>query len=410
MIGQNLYRIKDGRFEQLGQSWLKHGFTALTGSVCCTCTGGGGSYLSPSCSDPYTAGRNATQSNLGPKWPVNANSGFYPYPFTSSSATYGYTAPPSAPATIGRRLQVATADVAPASNPGAIYYCDTHYVTQDDALAGNGLNNLSARKINNASAPGSLSFIGATIRQKAAIQVWKDNEDPSVVLQAVDYPETNYPNPTPGATLTATVTARFWVAAKVTNLGGGVTRYSYSVMNVNSDRSGGSLTVPVGCGVDVSNLYFNDVDYHSGEVWDNTDWGVTQTAGGIEWKSPKVYSADPYTNALRWSTTYTFSFDTTATATTTGTLTLGLFKPAINAGAPDSLSVPNMPIPAAGCRAEQDGVAGITPSDIAAFVNAWFTGISGGTLQGDFDCSGVVEPSDIAQYISEWFSALGGGC
>ncbi|MCA9323108.1 MAG: hypothetical protein KDB53_20375, partial [Planctomycetes bacterium] len=37
VIAQNLYRIKNDRFEMIGLSHLKHGFTALTGSVCDTC-------------------------------------------------------------------------------------------------------------------------------------------------------------------------------------------------------------------------------------------------------------------------------------------------------------------------------------------------------------------------------------
>ena len=41
VIGQNVYRAENGRFEQVGMSWLKHGFTALQQNLCCSCNSSG---------------------------------------------------------------------------------------------------------------------------------------------------------------------------------------------------------------------------------------------------------------------------------------------------------------------------------------------------------------------------------
>ena len=65
VIPQNLYRMSGGtsnsdRFEQVGQSSVKHAFTALTGDTCgFGCDGVGGTHLGSGCSDPYGAGLNA---------------------------------------------------------------------------------------------------------------------------------------------------------------------------------------------------------------------------------------------------------------------------------------------------------------------------------------------------------------
>ncbi|MGA1490154.1 MAG: hypothetical protein ACO4B3_14275, partial [Planctomycetota bacterium] len=73
VIAQNMYRLRDGRFEQVGMSWLKHGFSALFDDICgCNCVNPFDSQiLGVGCSDPYSSGLNGNQTGLGPRSEVN---------------------------------------------------------------------------------------------------------------------------------------------------------------------------------------------------------------------------------------------------------------------------------------------------------------------------------------------------
>src|SRR5262245_3768934 len=187
VIAQNVYRLKDGRLEQIGMSWLKHGFCALAQTLCSPCTSDpfGCDALGIGCSDPYDASLNGQQSNLGPRSQVNASTGVFPYPFSA----------PPAPPTVGRRMQVAVNDLDPALNPDALYFGEGQYVTADDAAAGNDDNNSSYRRVtvgSFSSGSWTLSTTGPTVQQKAAIFAWKDNglglgvPDPDVNYVSVD--------------------------------------------------------------------------------------------------------------------------------------------------------------------------------------------------------------------------------
>ena len=296
VISQNMFRLKDGKFEQIGQSWLKHGFCALqlTGCGACAAQGGCLTFLKPGCRDPYSAGLNGSQGGLGPKFEVNAATGVFPWPYTASGAGGN---------TIYKRLQVTTTDLA---NAGALYFIEGHYVALDDSAAGNQNNNASYRRVN-ISGSHNLSFVGSTQQQKAGIVAWQDN-DAAVVLTHIDVPDDG----------------RFTLGHKVSDNGDGTWTYEYALYNMNSDRSGQAFRVPVPASVTLTNIGFHDVDYHSGEPYVGTDWTVTTGGGEIVWASETV-GVNVNANALRWGTLYNFRFDADA-APTTADVVIDLFK------------------------------------------------------------------------------------
>ncbi len=311
VIGQDLWRLHDGRFTQIGNSWLKHGFCALQDAgLCPGCNPVFGclSFLTPGCADPYSAGLNGSQGGLGPRSEVNATTGFFPYPFGG---------PPNSNAVIGRRVQVQVDDITATSFPGALYFVSGHYVAADDAAFGNQANNASYRRVNVAQTGNrNLSFVGGTQQMQPPIQAWQDNQ-PTVTLVDLQ---------APGDGL-------FILGYDVIDNGNGTWRYEYALYNMYSDRSARSFFVPVPNGASVSDIGFRDNPWHSGDERSTVDWSVNHTQVGITWQT-ETFAQNVDANACRWGQLFNFWFTCDAAPFDT-TATLELFKP----GTPNQLDV-----------------------------------------------------------------------
>lgn len=334
VIPQNLYRMSGGsandeRFEQIGQSSVKHAFTALTNNICnLGCNGVGGTRLGSGCSDPYSSGLNAGPS-LGSRAWINPFNGVYPRGDSATSpnnhAGHTHTGP-------SHRILTEIGDLNTALNPGATYYAEAQYITPHEYLwcqsnpgQCNMYNNVSYRKYNviGTVSPFSFTAAAATVRTKAAVAAWTG-------ATSVDI------NPAPGIDGVGTV------AYKVTNPSPGVWHYEYAVYNQNLDRAIQSFDVPVGNGVTLSNIGFHAPPQHPGWAFDgtagntgfsNTSWTQTQSGSALTWSS-ETFAQNQNANAIRWGTMYNFRFDSNRPPQT-ATATVGFFK----TGAPITVQV-----------------------------------------------------------------------
>lgn len=331
VIAQNIYRLKNGRLEQIGASWVKHGFYAFDFDLCSTCNGQYGTVLGVGCSDPYDFRLNGQQGSLGPRSEINAATGGFIY----NPAAWP---PYSGTDVLARRIRIANDEIDPAQNPGALYFAEGLYITPDDAQAGNSWNNASYRRMrfSPADPPQPEGFVSTflspeltpldeTHRTRPAIWAWHDVgggvdssgqpiADPNVRIQPIDIPGDG----------------RIFIAHKVTDNGNGTWRYEYAVMNLTSDRSGASLVIPIPTGTSITAPGFRDVPPHSGEPYDSTDWNYAKSATTVSWTCPQTYAQSVNANALRWGTMYNFWFNSAA-APGEGSAKIDLFKPGAGA-------------------------------------------------------------------------------
>ena len=126
-IPQNLYRMSSGtdnteRFEQLGQSWGKHAFTAASSNTCgFGCNGVGGEHLGSGCSDAYGASLNGSQGGIGSRAWVNPFTGSFPGSTANNHSGHSHDA-------TSHRILVETSDLIPAQNQGALYFAEAEYI------------------------------------------------------------------------------------------------------------------------------------------------------------------------------------------------------------------------------------------------------------------------------------------
>lgn len=333
VIPQNLYRMSadTSRFEQIGQSNVKHAFTALQQNICgFGCQSTASTTLGSGCSDPYSASLNAGNNNaLGSRAWINPFTGAYP---RGDSATPPNTHTGHTHTGPSHRIIVEMADLNTTLNPGATYYAEAQYVTPHEyawCIAHPGECNMS----NNASyrqytVSGTTSFTFNTVagqgtqRMKPAILAWTGATVKEFQPDAND--------------------GIGYVGYKVTNPSPGVWHYEYAVYNQNLDRAIQSFGLALGAGTSISNIGFHAPPQHPGWTADGTvgnagyssaAWTPTQTSTSIAWAS-ETFAQNQNANAIRWGTLYNYRFDSDRPPALT-TATLGFFK----TGAPMNFQV-----------------------------------------------------------------------
>lgn len=354
VVPQNLYRMSGGvsndeRFEQIGQSWMKHTFEALEDSVCGTCNTGGcqtGTHLCPGCSDPYVSSLNGDQDLIGSRAWINPFTGSFP---SGANNHNGHNHDG-----VSHRIRVETSDVMPGGNPGASYFGEAAYITpheytwcQSHPTECNMFNNFSYRQFSVSGGPTFFNFspVSSTVRMQPAIQAWAAT---GATVQQVE--------PDPGND------GLWFMGYKVTNPSAGLWHYEYALFNMNLDRAIQSFSLPLGAGVNVSNIGFHAPPQEPGWANDgtfnnlgysSTPWDVAQDASSITW-STETIAQNQNANAIRWGTLYNFRFDADQPPEAANA-TVGFFK----TGSPMQVAIQ---VPAAGATPTPTATATVMPT------------------------------------------------
>ncbi|NKI36251.1 hypothetical protein HFP89_13860 [Wenzhouxiangella sp. XN79A] len=320
----NMYRIHDGRIEQIGASGVKHAF--LTLNFNCTINCGSGNVLWPGCEDVYGTGTNNSNSNQGPRYDINPASGL----FISSPSFFDPNnsgSQSNSSSAFENRLVVPDVEL---EVPGAEYFLDSWYVVMHDIDI---WNSMGYHRLNPNESGGLWTFgpLGP-FTNGPLISEWvpEGTTDPLESHVSIKVPSSNplaqYPNNMPQGHVR--------VLAKATETAPGRWRYNYAIQNYDFDRNIDEVRIPLPASAEVFETFFGApvTDGHQ-----TLDWAVQRVGGELVFTAPPPTSrpapAPPASNDLTWFSLFNFEVETDVPPIEAA-VTLGVAE----AGSPSELS------------------------------------------------------------------------
>ena len=291
-FGFMIARVHNDKIEQINEwSYCKHAWLSINytvggcGANCNTSTPG--NQMGVGCGDAYGAGNNADRSDLGPPEEINPWLGTWDpvgsYFDIGDPVQAGYPAPADGNFSLStnifdsvdNRCTVKEQDML---IQGADYYYALQLVLNGESVA-NRADNIAYRQFTPNSSGGTWFFqnngqmqVGTVLNQwqGATVEIGGNGSDDG----------------------------RFYVAVKVTQLGGGQYHYEYAIHNVDNSRGGATFEVPIDAAATATNFTFGDLDDDAAN-----DWTAQRVNNRI------VFSAPAGQNPLEWNTIYNFGFD-----------------------------------------------------------------------------------------------------
>ena len=376
-IGQNMYRLRDGRLEQIGLAWLKHGFFSTNDN----CVDLPGEFLGVGCTDTYGNFNNANRQHLGPRSEINPLTGFWePCGSHFDTGEVGY--PPSVPGDCIRthftnsaphdgddhRLRVFDQDALEADTLDQIFI-EGFYVVAGDENIENNFAHRQIRMIPPGDAPEWTFLSISAFRMRPAIDDWGD---------AV-------------ATAMPTFEGKVRVAVRVVPIDPTHNRYEYNVFNMNLDRQVRSFSVPLGPGVTLTNFGFHAPVEDEEPQFSTAPWPPTVTVDAVTWDAPNpnTGAGEEQPNTIRYGTMYTFWF-TADTPPSDAVVALIQHQAGSASALTTTIRAPcNLP-------ADINGDLIVDTADLGQLIGEFGTPGPGADLNGD----GIVDTADLGQLIS----------
>ena len=289
----NLYRLNaDGSIDQIGRSGVKHAFLTINSG--CIENPGDSHILGRGCSDTYGTGNNDSSSDLGPRSEIIPSSNVWGRCGSIYDTNCDGLQNGTPNGSFDQRLVVRESQFSGAAQTGATYLWESWYLARQDV---NILNSMATRDTSFTRNASTWSTSNGTYKLGPAIDRWVNPAAPGANA---------------ASTMITTPEGNVKVAMKGTDIGGGLWRYDYAVMNLDfarpvtlgsepnlrvvSNLGLDNFSVPVGSAT-ITNLTFSDGDTDASNDW------VTAIRDG------RVYfTSATRSNALNWGTLFRFSF------------------------------------------------------------------------------------------------------